>query len=444
MGYDPSIALGIARTATVRSVAGSRPSRLLSMDVFRGLVIVAMLLVNNIGDPSTGGYFWKHADWISTNLGSDITQWRRAFLGAKALGAKLWLTGQFPLFRHCTLADFVMPWFMLVIGVAIPFSVAAARARNVPAEKMWKRTIRRAVLLVVLGWAIDNSIAFVNWRHGADPSARFGISLGMDVLQLLGISYLLARLLFDLPAGSRLAVALALFLWHWMLLKFAPQGDVAAGTFTREHEAIGYIYSTWPIFRSVDLLAWFKPALAGRLTLNLAGILSVAPTAATMMLGTLIGDWLRQTQISPSRKATQLFLAGAICAAVGVLWAWVDLPFNKPRWTPCYLLYASGIGAILLSLTFWITDVRGSAWWTRPLVVFGVNSIAAYWLSIMAKVWLLNYPKIGDSDVAHWLIQHFQASLGAHAGSWAFTAAYVLFWWLVLDQLYRRKIFFKV
>src|SRR5439155_25445233 len=119
-------------------------------------------------------------------------------------------------------------------------------------------------------------------------------------------------LLFDLPAGSRLAVALALFLWHWILLKFAPQGDVTAGTFTREHEAIGYIYSTWPIFRSVDLLAWFKPALAGRLMLNLSGILSVAPAAATMLLGTLVGDWLRRTEISPPRRATQLALAGAI------------------------------------------------------------------------------------------------------------------------------------
>ena len=90
MGYDPSIALGIARTATVRSVAGSRPARLLSLDVFRGLVIVAMLVVNNIGDSSTVGYFWKHADWISTNLASDITQWRRVVLATKPLAAKLW------------------------------------------------------------------------------------------------------------------------------------------------------------------------------------------------------------------------------------------------------------------------------------------------------------------------------------------------------------------
>src|SRR5262245_44240009 len=184
MAYDPSIALRIARTATVRSTQGTRPTRLLSLDVFRGFVIVAMLLVNNIADPNSVGYFWKHAGWINTSIAKDTLQWRRAFWAAKSIAGKLYLLAQYPLFHHCTLADFVMPWFMLIIGVAIPFSVAAAIARSVPPGQMWMRVLRRTLVLVALGWILTNSGAFVNWHNSPDhASSRFGIVLGMDVLQ---------------------------------------------------------------------------------------------------------------------------------------------------------------------------------------------------------------------------------------------------------------------
>jgi hypothetical protein len=135
MGSDPAIALRIARTAMARNAVARRPARLISLDAFRGLVIVSMLVVNNIGDQNAVGYFWKHADWISTPLPQALSQWRHAFAIANSGTANLWLLGQFPLFRQCTMADFVMPWFMLIIGVAIPFSIAAARARNVPPTK---------------------------------------------------------------------------------------------------------------------------------------------------------------------------------------------------------------------------------------------------------------------------------------------------------------------
>src|SRR5262245_14252023 len=93
MGYDTGIALGIARNATVRSAAVLRPSRLIALDVFRGLVIVAMLLVNNIGDPSTVGYFWKHAGWNTQPLVSALGEWRHAMATAHGAAAKAWLLG---------------------------------------------------------------------------------------------------------------------------------------------------------------------------------------------------------------------------------------------------------------------------------------------------------------------------------------------------------------
>ena len=128
---------------------------------------------------------------------------------------------------------------------------------------------------------------------------------------------------------------------------------------------------------------------------------------------------------------------------VGVLWA-LDLPFNKPRWTPCYLIYTSGVGTLILALLYWIIDVRNLRRWTYPLVVFGTNAIALYWFSIMFKVLLLYTPRVGGRPLIEVLLAGLKSMLGAWAGGWAYTVLFIGFWWVVMDQLHRRKIFLKL
>ncbi len=348
---------------------------------------------------------------------------------------------QFPVFRQCTLADYVMPNFMLIIGLAIPYSLASAKAKNIPSRLIWLRTIKRAALLVLLGWILCYfRDQFAPWLY-SNPRKPFTVNFGMDVLQLLGVGYLVARILYQLPAKPRLAAALALFLWHWSLLRFYPQGNLPAGTFTEEHNAVGYAYAHWPIW---DMLTLHL----GPLTIGWRGLLSVPPAAATMLLGTLAGDWMRRKDISDSTRLRRLAGAGALAAVVGLAWAFV-LPFNKPRWTPCYLLYVAGVGMILISLLYYAIDMKQSRWWTRPFIVFGVNPLAVYFLSIMAKVLLLNTPRITLADGSKTslnssLVMQFKHALGGWTGGWAFTLLFISFWWIVMDQLYRRKIFWKI
>jgi predicted acyltransferase len=313
---------------------------------------------------------------------------------------------------------------------------------------MWIRVCRRAALLVVLGWAINNSIAFTNWYHSDNPSARYGISLGMDVLQLLGVGYLVTRIGYELGWARRLGLVVGLYLWHWSILRWVPQGVIPAGTFTEKHNAVGYIYSTWRVFRTVDVLGWVHGGLAGRLTLSAVGMLSVAPAAATMLLGTLLGDWLRRPGVGEIRRIKGMVGAGIVCAVIGFLWSF-DLPFNKPRWSPGYLMYTSGVGAVLMALLYWLIDVKRSRRWIYPFVVLGANSIAVYWLSIMAKVWLLNTPKVrrvdgSTTNVTGVLLQFLKGHLGRSVGGWMFTFCFVGFWWIVLEQMYRRRIFWKI
>jgi predicted acyltransferase len=480
----------------------SKSQRLVSLDVFRGLVILAMLIVNNIGDNATTGYFWKHAGWVpmgweqawkmwfarafkaeppaqqiatldaqiadlyaqcqrmpdavnqidlnynfaridaptppspqawQEEIRRKINEWSDTAMRYDTAVAERRITlapwRHIPLFSHCTLADYVMPWFMLIIGVAIPFSVASAISRGISKQTMWLRTLRRAAMLVLLGWILCYfRDQFADSLYGKAP---WSFTLGMDVLQLLGMAYLFARILYELPIKPRALLAGLLLVVHWALLKFYPQGDVPPGTFNQHFDAIGYIYDHW------------NTQNIGPIVVSFRGLLSVPPAAATMLTGTLIGDQLRREDFDPRKKVRGLVAWGMLMVLTGFLLAF-DLPFNKPRWTPSYLLYTSGVGTVLLAVLYYLIDVKQRRRWTYPLVVFGTNAIALYFLSILAKVLLLNTPRVHGRPMIEVILSTLKNALGPWLGGWTFTILFIAIWWVILDQMYRRKVFWKL
>jgi predicted acyltransferase len=401
-----------------------------------------MLIVNNFA-ADHAGYFWFHADYVHPWPMDYLRDWWTEFHAGSGWHLLLRLPFIVPLFRQCTLADYVMPSFMLIIGLAIPYSVASSKSKNVSPSLMWLRTLKRAAMLVLLGWIIGNTIGLSDWLH-TNRQQPFALELGMNVLQLLGVGYLVARVLYELPAYPRTGAAIILLLWHWALLRFYPQGNLPRGTFTEKHEAVGYIYHTWRFFQGWTI----GSAHHFHATLSPVGLLSVPPAAATMLLGSVAGDWMRRKDISDHVKLKRLACFGALAAVVGFLWSF-DLPFNKPRWTPCYLLYVSGVGFLLIALLYYLIDLKQSRWWIRPFLVFGANSIAVYFISIEVKVLLLNTPRVtlangSKLSVGSYFIDQLKHALGGWAGGWAFTILFIGFWWIVLDQMYRRKIFWKL
>jgi predicted acyltransferase len=228
-----------------------------------------------------------------------------------------------------------------------------------------------------------------------------------------------------------------MFAAYWAILRFYPQGDVPRGTFTNTYNAIDHIYSTWHIWSAIRVDVGFL-AIDWR-----GGVLSIIPAAATMLLGTLIGDLLRREDLEPRRKVVGLVKWGAVMCVVGFLWAF-DLPFNKPRWTPCYLIWCSGVGTLILAMLYDLIDVRNVRRGTYPLVVFGTNAIALYWCSIMFKVLVLNTPRPHGKPLIEVILGGLKGTLGPWAGGWTFTIAFIGFWWVIMDQLYRRKIFLKL
>ena len=123
--------------------------------------------------------------------------------------------------------------------------------------------------------------------------------------------------------------------------------------------------------------------------------------------------------------------------------------FSKSIWTPSYVLFSSGIGCIILSLFYYLIEIREYRSWGFVFKVFGMNAITAYFVSIVVRVhtleeWCLTLKNASDITLKEAIISRAIGSLGLYCGSWAYTLGYVSFWWLVLFIMYRRKIFVRI
>lgn len=367
----------------------SKARRLVSLDAFRGAVIAGMLVVNNVPWTNATPRQLMHAPW-----------------------------GQ-----GVTFTDMILPWFVLAMGVAIPQSHAAHGSVWL---RMW-RIARRAVLLVALGVLIDSLEA----RQ---------LALNIDVLQLLGLSYLVAAALGGLPVVARLAAAAGLLGGYAGLLAFVPVPGAAPGVLSESHNIVRYLNDTY--------LTRY----------HVAGLLSVAPAAALALIGGAAGEVLRRgvlwgvpderRAIHPALAVAAVGLGGLALAAGGWVWGAV-LPLSKPLWTPSYALLAGGFGLALLAGFYALADVAGWRPVAAPLAVLGVNAIVAYVAPILFKLLVLDAWQARTAAGAFVSLESaIIASLVARVGTvpalWLYTGAYVAVWWLVLVPLYRARIFVRV
>lgn len=357
--------------------------RLQSLDALRGLTVLGMLVVNNMVLGSETPDQLRHADWS----------------------------------EGVHMADLVFPWFLLIVGLAIPFSAASYHRRRLPDWRYTLRILTRCAALFALGCFVDSSLQ-------GEPV------IGMGVLQLIGCAYAVAALLHGSPFDRRLIVAAGLLLIHWALLRFVPAPGAEGAELTQDQNIIRHLN---------DL--YLQP-------LHLRGILSVVPTSALVVIGTVLGDVLASDAAPRIRKAEVLLAGGLVMVAVG--WAWsFDLPFNKAIWSSPYILYTGGWAAVAGGVLFLIMDIKGWRAWAYPLRVFGSNAIVAYVAPILLKAYVLYSWELTDLDgsqvsLYHWLRQWYIDTAGPIAGGWIYTGIYVFVCWMVLWALYRRRLFLRV
>jgi len=353
-------------------------TRLLSLDAFRGLTVFLMLLVNNVALDTFTPAHLMHAPWNG--------------------GVRL--------------ADLVFPWFLFCVGVAIPFSASSFRKSGLPAWRFDLRVLWRTALLVLLGCLLSSL------RDGR-------LYFSLDVLQLIGLAYMVAALLYDLPIHRRILIAVGFLAAYGLALRYVPFADSPAGTFEENANLVRHINT---VFLS---------------PFNLNGLPSVIPTSALVLLGSAIGDAVLAFRETPKRLLALLVGAGASMTLAGWLWNEV-LSYNKPVWTPSYILLSGGLACLVLAVMYAVIDVRGWRAWAYPFLVFGSNAIVAYVLPIVIKLGVLSRVNIGAKPFLPTVLDACVSAFGRVGGGWAYTLGYILVWWLVLWVLYWRKWFLRV
>jgi predicted acyltransferase len=376
--------------------AAAKPGRLLALDVFRGITIAGMLLVNNPGS-------WDH---VYEPL--DHAPW-----------------------NGWTPTDTIFPFFLFIVGVAMTMSFAGQLARGQTRGRVFVKAARRAAVLFGLGLLL-----------AAFP--YYNLDLGhlrvMGVLQRIAVCFLLASAVYlYVPQRGRPWVAAALLLGYWAAMTLVPVPGFGAGNLVAKDGSLA-AYLDRMVIGTNHLWAAAK-------TWDPEGLLSTLPAVATVLLGIFAGEWLRSDR-PPAERATGMFFAGNALMAAGLVWSSV-FPINKNLWTSSYVLFMGGMAMVGLAMCWWLVDVKGVRGWTRPFVVFGTNAIAAFFLSgVFAR--LLNLVKVpggpeGSQPVKAWIYANVFASwIDPLNASLAFALVFVVLWWGVMENFYRRKIFIKV
>ena len=385
----PEVEAGV-RTHHITRAPGQR---LVSLDAFRGLTIAGMLLVNNPG--SWGAIYppLKHAPW-----------------------------------NGWTPTDLIFPFFLFIVGVAMTLSFGKLLERGATRNDLMLKTAKRAALIFLVGLAL-HSFPWVGYdfAHIRIPG----------VLQRIAIAYFFASAIYlYVRTVQARVIALAMLLFgYWFLQTLVPVPGGFTGVLRPGMDLGAWLDRT--IFTSDHL--WSSAR-----TWDPEGLLSTIPAIGTALCGALAGTWLA-TSRSQTEKVLGLFIAGFFGMVVGAMWGW-SFPINKSLWTSSYVIFTAGIACQLFALCYWLIDMKGYKAWAMPFVIFGMNAIAAFWLS-GAGARTMNLIKVGPDDVAlkTWIFNNWFLSWATPINaSLAFAIAYVLFWLGIMTIFYKRKIFIKL
>lgn len=358
--------------------------RLQSLDIFRGLTIASMIVVNTSPGAREEAYSeLRHAVW-----------------------------------NGWTFADTIFPAFLWIVGVAMMLSTASRIGRGADRVSLLWHAVRRSLLLLCCG-LLMNLISF--------PSRRFPFFDIADRLQWTGV--------LQKIAVCYLAAFVIVLLWSWRgavfgivglnaaylgLMFHYPVPGCGAGVLTQECNFAGYLDRL--LFEG---RLWVDGNIHGQ---DPDGLGSILPAISTVLFGALIGAVLR-SGLQPARVAARVFGIGVMLCVCGVmLSAWV-IPVNKPLWSTSYAFLMAGLSTVAFSLCYWLADIRGWGRWLRPFEICGMNAIAAYVISIeFANFAKIHYFGVSLYDVCLRLASPPNASL---LFALTYTAGvFVPVWWM--------------
>ncbi len=467
----------------------SAQSRLISLDVFRGMTIAGMVLVNNPGS-------WEH---IYDPL--EHAPW-----------------------HGLTPTDWIFPFFLFIVGVAIPIALGKRIGEGVTAKVYWK-VVSRSLLIFALGLSMSvvpffqfaatdapDSLKMLIWvlmtagmlllllrkfmtagiLIGLSVVGIVGMSLGgynvvaynfatmriPGVLQRIAVCYLITSLIFlHTSWKQQLGLSAVLLFGYWLIMTVVPVPGCEVTTIND---------------KACNLAAWLDRTILtedhmwrSAKVFDPEGLLSTIPAIVTTISGVLTGSWLMRSdkgQVTSDEKSSPryeggvasasddgvvlsdnssfiihhsslnkvsgLFGVGLVLLAAGLIWN-SYFPMNKALWTSSYVLAATGLALLVLGFCYWLIDIKGYRRWAWPFEVFGANALALFVFSgIMAR--MISAYRVAGADgqlisIGRWTMQNIYLPIFQPIdASLAFAISFILLWLFLMWLLYRKQIYIKV
>jgi heparan-alpha-glucosaminide N-acetyltransferase len=335
-----------------RSPSGPAGGRLVSLDAYRGFIMLAML---------SGGFGFleiSHRFPSSSLWGFLATQFNHA----------PW--------EGCTFWDLIQPSFMFMVGVAIPFSYSRRREKGQSHARIYAHALVRAAILVALGL-----VGVLMLRRLVLFKAPWPVPIQTThILVQIGVTYGLAFPLVRRRAATQLAVAVAILAAYYVAFLLYPAPEPGLFAHWNRSTNLGAAWDQWLVDLSPS--DWLDHVHALGLT-----SLNFIPGVSTVLTGMLVGEFLRGPR-SARTKTAWLARGGAACFVVGWLLGRTLCPMVKLIWTPSFAIYSSAWTLWFLAAFYWVIEVRGWRGWSLPLVVVGLNSIAVFVLYFTVDWWI--------------------------------------------------------
>lgn len=440
-------------------------SRLISLDVFRGMTIAGMVLVNN---PGTWSHIYdplEHASW-----------------------------------HGLTPTDWIFPFFLFIVGVAIPIALGKRLVEGIT-QKVYTKIVSRSAMIFALGlsmsvipffqfaatnapdwlkmliWmAMTGGLLFLLLRNFKAAGILIGLSIagviGLNlagynvvpynfgtmripgVLQRIAVCYLVVSFIFlHTNWKQQIYIAIGILLGYWAVMTLVPVPGCDVTTIDD---------------KACNLAAWLDRSILtedhiwrSAKVFDPEGILSTLPAIATTIAGVLTGTWLTKrpsaSVLSESggtahddnlNKVSGLFFFGTVLLGAGYVWN-SYFPFNKALWTSSYVLVTAGLALLTLGACFWLIDIKGYKAWAKPFVIFGMNALPLFVFSgIFAR--MIGAYRVSGADgqpvaVQKWVFDNIFLSVAQPVdASLLYAICFILVWLFLMWLLFRKDIYIKV
>ena len=373
-----------------------QPKRLESLDVLRGFDLFMLVgletaihqLASAVDTPSFHSFMWcfTHVDW------EGFSPW-----------------------------DLVMPLFMFMSGITIPFALSRYKHTN-NQTSVYRRILKRVILLWIFGMMCQGNLL------GLDPNRIYFYS---NTLQAIAMGYLIASLLYlHTRIRTQIIVAAGLLLGFWGAMEWITVQGYGGGNYTPDgnlaewidREVLGRFRDGASMMNGEVVFAdWYR----------YTWILSSLNFGVTVLTGTFAGYILKDKEWMPKRKLTYLLAIGAAMVAIGWIWG-IWHPVIKKLWTSSMVLVSSGYCFLLMALFYYIIDYKGWKKYTEWLKVYGMNSIVAYMLAMC----------VNFSCIGHSLFHGLEQYMGVYYQVWITLSnaviVYLILWWMYKKNIYLR------